>query len=218
MTSKRPRRLHVLVTAGPTVEHLDTVRYLSNASTGKMGYAIAESAIKAGHRVTLVSGPVELKPPPTARLVRVVSALEMLHEARRAFVKADAAVFSAAVCDYRPRRRWKHKRPKSKSGIKIELVSNPDIAATLGRQKGERVTIGFALEDHSGRSHARKKLENKRLDAIILNSPANIGSDVADCECYVPEDGWAIWRTGTKRQVAAKIVTLLEALSNRTGE
>jgi phosphopantothenoylcysteine decarboxylase/phosphopantothenate--cysteine ligase len=214
MRSKRTKRLHILITAGPTVEYFDSVRFLSNASSGKMGYAIADVAVQAGHRVTLISGPVERHASPKVHLVRVESARDMLRESRRVFARAHAAVFCAAVCDYRPRRTWKLKRPKSKNGITMELVANPDIAATLGRAKRGRITIGFALEDHDGRRHAQRKLMEKRLDGIILNAPQNIGSDMAAGECYAPEMGWMKWPLCTKRQMAYKIVRFLESLAS----
>ena len=132
--------MHILITAGPTVEYLDSVRFISNGSSGKMGYAIAAAAARLGHKVTLVSGPVNLPPVRGVRMVRVTTAMEMLGEARTAFRSADAAVFAAAVCDYRPSRRFPGKTPKKKDGFALKLIPNPDIAATLSRRKGRRIT------------------------------------------------------------------------------
>lgn len=217
MRTKRIRGLNILITAGPTIEYFDSVRFISNASSGKMGYAIADAAIRAGHHATLVSGPLDRPAPRGVKVVRVTSALEMLQASRKVFVTADAAIFSAAVCDYRPRRRSKLKKAKSTSGIRIELISNPDIAAMLGARKKSRITIGFALEDHSGHRNALRKLQSKHLDAIVLNKPSNIGADLASAECFAPGSGWTRWRQCSKQQMAGKIVELLEALALERG-
>ncbi len=212
------RRLKILITAGPTREYLDPVRYLSNASTGKMGYAIAAAAAKRGHAVTLISGPVELPAPRGVRLIRVTSALEMLAAARRAFSSADAAVFAAAVCDVRPRRPQSRKLPKSALARALSLLPNPDIAATLGRIKRRparppRVTIGFALESHDGRAKAAAKLRAKHFDAIVLNSPAAIAADRSDVEILSADGRWQRPRTASKSSHALQIVRHLEELA-----
>lgn len=210
-------RMKILITAGPTREYLDPVRYLSNASTGKMGFAIATAAAKRGHTVTLISGPVDLSAPPNVRLIRVTSALEMLAAARRAFATADAAVFAAAVCDYRPRRRVSRKMPKSNAGRPLDLIANPDIAATLGRLKSRRsgpprVTIGFALEDHDGPAKAAAKLQAKHFDAIVLNSPAAVAADRSTIQLLTADGCWMPARSASKSLHALQIVRLLERL------
>lgn len=177
-----------------------------------MGYAIAEAARDKGHRVTLISGPVELDPPGGVKIVPVVSAAEMLKATRRAFRGADAAVFAAAVSDYRPGRRSGTKGAKSKSGKRIVLVPTVDIAAAMGKQKGRRATIGFALEDHNGRAHAEGKLARKNLDAIILNSPTNIGSRLATAELLRRGGAWKKWPRCTKAVMARRIVSELKLL------
>jgi phosphopantothenoylcysteine decarboxylase/phosphopantothenate--cysteine ligase len=220
---RKKHPLHILITAGPTREYLDPVRYLSNASSGRMGYAVAAAAARRGHRVTLVSGPVEIAAPPGVRLVRVTTALQMLAASKRAFASADAAVFVAAVCDWRPARRTNRKLPKSKRGPALRLRPNPDIAATLGRMKGRamnrinhrtrrrpRVTIGFALEDHDGRRRAATKLRAKRLDAIVLNSPRAVGAAVSRISIFETGGGWTDLRPASKASHAAQIIRLLE--------
>ena len=142
-------RPHVVVTAGPTREHIDPVRFLSNESSGRMGFAIAEQAVRAGCRVTLIAGPVELPTPKGVRRIDVVSAREMLAALRKAFSGADILFMAAAVADYRPRRRLTGKWKKSEQGggdAVLELVENPDLLATVARSKGERLVVGFALE------------------------------------------------------------------------
>jgi len=205
-------KLKLVITAGPTREYFDTIRFISNPSTGRMGYAIAEAAAKAGHRVTLVSGPVEMAAPARVKLIRVETAEEMLRASRRAFAGADAAIFCAAVSDYRPKKRADKKLPKQMMNRRIELAPTPDIAATLGRSKGRRVTIGFAMEDHDGRAHAEKKLQRKHCDAIILNDPGNVGTDRASAEYLVRGGEWQVWPRSTKPQMARRIVQSLQRL------
>ncbi len=209
--SAKPR-LHIVVTAGPTREFFDSVRFISNPSTGKMGYAIAEAAAAQGHRVTLVSGPVDLAPPPGVETVRVTTTAEMAKATKAAFAKADAAVLTAAVCDYRPQRRAARKQAKKARSKSITLVPTEDIAAALGRRKGRRITIAFAMEDHNARIHAERKMERKNSDAIVLNGPENVGSDRASVE-YLERDGaWRRWPSGSKRTVARRLITSLERL------
>ncbi len=172
--------LRFLVTAGPTREHLDDVRYLSNASSGRMGHAVARAALAAGHRVTLVSGPVELAPPPAARLVEVVSAEEMREAVLAAFPDADVVVMTAAVADYRPEKRVSGKLKKTGEALRITLVPTPDILAELGGMKGDRILVGFALESERGEENAREKLVRKHLDLVVLDSPRAIGAQVSD--------------------------------------
>jgi phosphopantothenoylcysteine decarboxylase/phosphopantothenate--cysteine ligase len=204
--------LRILITAGPTREFFDTVRFISNPSSGKMGSALAEAAAERGHLVTLVSGPVSLEPPEDVNVVPVVSAAEMTATAKAAFRLADAAIFTAAVCDYRPEYRLKQKLQKHARARTVRLVPTEDISASLGRIKGRRITIGFAMEDHNHRRHAAEKLKRKHCDAIVLNGPENIGADRATVEVLVAGQGWTRpWR-GSKRQLADRIVELAECL------
>ncbi len=178
-----------------------------------MGYAIAAALVAAGHEVTLVSGPVALAPPPGVRLVAVETTAEMAAAARRAFRECDAAVFAAAVCDYRPRRRASRKLPKAKAGLLVELRPTVDIAAACGRVKGPRAMIGFALEDHDGREHAERKLREKRFDAIVLNGPRTIGSSETVVEYLRAGGTWQRWPRGLKTDVAVRLVQELERLT-----
>lgn len=202
--------MRLLVTAGPTREYFDSIRYISNPSSGKMGCAIAAAAACRGHDVTLVCGPIEVEPPRGVRIVRVVSADEMLKAARSAFTKADTAVFAAAVCDWRPVRRSARKIAKSQRGRLVQLAPTPDIASTLGRAKAGRITVGFALEDHDGRAHAEAKLRRKRFDAILLNAPAAIGGDRAAIHFLCRGDPWADWGELPKKRVAERLVNWIE--------
>lgn len=168
----------VLITAGPTQEAIDPVRFISNHSTGKMGYAIARAFAKAGANVILVSGPTALPlPHPAVRRVDVKSAQQMYEAASREFVTADVVILSAAVADYTPAHPTDQKIKKKEATFSIELSRTVDIAATLGRQKrAGQVLVGFALETNDELENARKKLINKNLDLIVLNSLRDAGA------------------------------------------
>ena len=160
---------HVVVTAGPTVEDLDPVRFLTNRSSGKMGYAIAHRARDRGATVHLVTGPTNLSPPAGVQVTAVRSAGDMHTATAMAFEEADAAILSAAVSDYRPRAVAAQKLKRSGDTLTIELVENPDIAAALGAGKGNRVVVAFAMETEDGPARARDKLKRKNADLIVLN-------------------------------------------------
>jgi len=159
----------VLVAAGPTRERIDPVRFISNRSTGAFGYEIAREAIRRGMRAVLVSGPTGLVGPRGARVVRVESALEMRREVMRELAKADIIVMAAAVCDWRVKRPASGKIKRHGGRVRLELVENRDIAAEVGRKKGKRVLVGFALETGSLEKNARKKLKEKNLDIVVAN-------------------------------------------------
>lgn len=205
--------LRILITAGPTREFFDTVRFVSNPSTGKMGYALSVAARARGHEVVLVSGPVALPDPKGVKVVRVVSAAQMARECKRLWADCDAGVLTAAVCDYRPKHILDHKLKKKALDRHITLVPTEDIAAALGRSKKHRPVIGFAMEDHDHHAHAEAKLRRKRCDAIVLNGPANIGADRATVEILTRAEGWSTPITETKQVLARRIVRLLESLA-----
>jgi phosphopantothenoylcysteine decarboxylase/phosphopantothenate--cysteine ligase len=213
MPPRKNKRLRILVTAGPTREYLDSVRFISNPSSGKMGYAIAEAAHKAGHDVTLLSGPVSIEPPVGVCTVHVESTDEMAATAKKVFAACNAAIFTAAVCDYRPKKKARIKLPKRRGGLSIRLVPTIDIAATLSRRKGRRVTVAFALEDHEGRRHAEAKLIRKNCDAIVLNSPAVIGSEKARVEFLIRGECWQVWPITSKERIARRLVQAIELLA-----
>ncbi len=170
---------HVLITAGPTYERIDPVRFIGNYSSGKMGYALANEAARRGARVTLVSGPVSpIATDSGVETVHVESARQMLDAASKAFETADYTILAAAVADYRPAHEFDHKIKREKDGIdSIELVKNPDIAATLGslKREGQRM-VGFALETDHELDNAAGKLRRKNLDMIVLNSLRDPGA------------------------------------------
>ncbi|MDE6019141.1 MAG: bifunctional phosphopantothenoylcysteine decarboxylase/phosphopantothenate--cysteine ligase CoaBC [Muribaculaceae bacterium] len=165
----------ILVTAGPTYENIDPVRFIGNYSSGKMGFSIAEEAAARGAEVTLVAGPVSLETKnPRITRIDVRSARQMLEAAVDAFKECDAAILSAAVADYAPESCSDTKlKRENTNGLTIKLVKNPDIAATLGERKGNKILVGFALETDHEHDNAMKKMKNKNLDMIVLNSLQN---------------------------------------------
>ena len=172
----RPR---LLITAGPTRERIDPVRYISNYSSGKMGFALAESAARAGYDVVLIAGPVDLTThSPHIRRIDVESARQMHEVALREFPRCSGAILCAAVADYAPAEPAEHKIKRETTGeLTLRLRPNPDIAAELGRRKqGAQWLVGFALETDHGLEHARAKLARKHLDLIVLNSLSDPGA------------------------------------------
>lgn len=210
--------MKILITAGPTREYFDTIRFVSNPSSGKMGYALAAAAAARGHDVTLVSGPVSIPPPAGVRTVLVISGAEMAAAVKAAWPAQDAAIMAAAVCDYRPARQLPKKMPKSNKPLVLRLLATEDILRSCGAAKRPgQVLVGIALEDHDGRAHTEAKLQRKNCDAFVLNGPANIGSDLADVEVLVAGQGWTPWRRASKERVAARLIRLVEALRSNAG-
>lgn len=167
----------VLVTAGPTREALDPVRFISNKSSGKMGYAIAESALKRGAEVVLVSGPTSLNPPQNVNLVNVESAIQMRDEVVTYASKADIIIMSAAVSDYRPKEISQQKIKRGQTSMTIVLEENPDILAELGRNKNpDQILIGFSMETENLIENSKKKLEKKKADLIVANDVSKEGA------------------------------------------
>lgn len=184
--------MKVLITGGPTREPIDPVRYISNRSTGAMGFALARAALARGHDALLVLGPVGGQPPVGAEVYGVETTQDMLDAVLDFLPEADALVFSAAVCDYRPARQSGRKLKRGEFDS-IELVENPDVAAEAGKRRGERRSAIFALETDDGVASARRKLERKNANVCVLNSPAAIGEDAARFTL--------VWRDGTTREL-----------------
>jgi len=168
----------ILITAGPTFERIDPVRYIGNFSTGKMGYAIASALAERGADVTLVSGPVSIHADPRVKLIQVESGQQMHDVCVKAFSKCHAAIMAAAVADFRPVKVADKKIKKENTDLStIDLKPNPDILATLGKsKKSGQIVIGFALETDNEIANAQKKLNNKKADVIVLNSLSDKGS------------------------------------------
>jgi len=183
--------MSVMVTAGPTVEPIDPVRYLTNRSSGKMGYALANAAAGRGARVILISGPVELKPPSGAEVIQVQTAAEMYSAVMERYPSVDVVVMSAAVADYRPKIVAKQKIKKQTETLTIELEKNPDILAELGRAKKHQLLVGFAAETENLEKNARQKVEGKNLDLLVANDVtlpgAGFGTDTNIVKLVFPD-------------------------------
>lgn len=167
----------MLITAGPTYEAIDPVRFIGNHSSGKMGYEIAAVAAKNGAEVTLVSGPTHLDAPKgKIRMMRVTSTREMYEAVQEHFTESDVFIAAAAVADYKPKSVAAEKIKKKEASLSIELTKTEDILASMGAQKKHQKLIGFALETNNEEENAKKKLEKKNLDFIVLNSLRDEGA------------------------------------------
>ena len=204
---------HYVVTAGATIEAIDPVRYITNHSTGKMGYAIAGALAKRGAAVTLVTGRTTLATPAGVTRVDVLSAADMYNAAVEAFATADGAIMCAAVADYTPATVAEHKIKKSDGDMSIPLVRTKDIAAALGAIKGDRLLVGFALESDAGVESAQGKLARKNLDFIVLNSLTDKGAGFGvdtNKVTFIDHSGSTTLPLMSKADVAEKIVDKIE--------
>jgi len=200
----------ILITSGPTRQYLDPVRYLTNASSGRMGRALAEAALARRHDVVVVTGPVEIEYPAAARVVPVVSTEEMLAAAAAEFDRCDGLIGAAAPCDYRPLRVESHKIAKTGQPIDLHLIETDDVVATLGAKKGHRWIVGFALETEDHRLRALAKLEKKFCDLIVSNTPAAISAPDNEVEILTPSGEVLATFAGSKPFVATRILEIIE--------
>jgi phosphopantothenoylcysteine decarboxylase/phosphopantothenate--cysteine ligase len=207
--------MNVLVTAGPTREFLDDVRYIASPSSGKMGFAVAEVFAEAGHNVVLITGPVELAAPAGVSCIRVASAIDMHRAVMKHLEWTDVLVMTAAVSDYRPASRLEGKKKRSGGKWVLELVENPDILNEAGQQKGDRILVGFAVESDAPRQGALDKLRRKNLDLIVLNAPTAFGADVTSVDIIDRHERTVSLRDVTKQDVAREILREVETLSLR---
>ena len=201
----------ILITSGPTRQYLDPVRYLTNASSGRMGKALVEAALALGHEVVVVSGPVETTYPPEAEVVPVISTEEMLAACRERFPKCDGLIGAAAPCDYRPMKIEQQKIAKTGGPLELHLVETPDVVATLGAEKRpDQWVVGFALETQDQRFRALVKLEKKSCDMIVINGPEAMNAP--DNNVDVLDRGGKVVASlaGSKESVAAGILKIIE--------
>ena len=202
----------VVITAGPTREAIDPVRYISNHSSGKMGYALAEAAIEAGAEVTLISGPVNLEPPERCTLIPVVSAADMHRATMSACAEADILIAAAAVADYRPVTVATQKIKKHADAVTLELEKNPDIVSAAATQYGDLFVVGFAAETQDIENYARGKLERKNLDAIVANdvSRSDVGFNSDNNEAWwISANTSKTFSIRSKTQLARDIVAAI---------
>ncbi len=201
----------LLITSGPTREPLDPVRYLTNASSGRMGQAITAAAIEAGHSVVVVSGPVAVEYPAAAEVISVVSTAEMLDACRRAFATCQGVIGVAAPCDFQPVAVKSQKIRKTGGPLQIELRETPDILATLAaeRRSGQWL-VGFALETDDQHLSALAKLQRKHCDLIVLNGPAAIGATESAVEVIDPTGEIVAHFTGPKLEIARGVLSVIQ--------
>jgi phosphopantothenoylcysteine decarboxylase/phosphopantothenate--cysteine ligase len=200
----------ILITSGPTRQYLDPVRYLTNASSGRMGAALAAASLERGHEVVIVSGPVEVPYPAAAHVIPVVSTEDMLAAARGAFARCDGAIGAAAPCDYRPEHVEAHKIAKTGAPLMVRLVETDDVVATLGAEKGRRWVVGFALETDDHRLRALAKLQRKHCDLMVSNGVAAISSLENTVEMLDAAGAVVRQAAGSKEAVAREILAVIE--------
>ncbi len=206
--------MRILVTAGPTREYIDSVRFITNGSSGRMGYAIAAAAARRGHDVTLLSGPVAQRVPAGTKVVPFVSVDELAAAMRKHFPKADAVVMAAAVGDFRPESISKRKLRRADGPITIRLVPTPDVLASVAARKRKgQIVLAFAVEKGTRREIVAKALgemERKRADFVLLNTPAAMGAEISEA-CILSRGGVVVpWASRPKTTLARHVVRTLE--------
>lgn len=205
--------MRFVVTAGPTREPIDPVRFLSNRSSGKMGYAIAEAALESGHDVTLISGPVNLKPPERTRFVPVTTSEEMFTGVQSAVADCDIFVMCAAVADYKPARVSSQKIKKENAERTLELVPTRDILSAVARGPRSFLVVGFAAETNNVEENAMKKLRAKNCDMIVANdvsrAESGMESDLNEVEIFFRDGERKKIPCASKKFVARKLVKII---------
>ncbi len=200
----------ILITSGPTRQYLDPVRYLTNASSGRMGAALAAAAVESGHEVVVVSGPVDVSYPEGVEVLPVVSTEDMLEACMKIFPACDGLIAAAAPCDYRPVTVASSKIRKTGDALKLQLVETPDVVALLGAAKTAQWMVAFALETEDPRIRAMQKLERKNCDLIVLNGLEAVHSPYTQVEILDASGDVAAAFTGSKQEVAKQIFHVIE--------
>lgn len=207
--------MRILITAGPTREFIDPVRFISNSSTGFFGYELAKTAVTRGHKVTLISGPTFLKPPKGAKYVPVLTALDMKAAVDKFFPLSDCLIMSAAVADYKPARLVGKKIKKTKENLIIRLKKNPDILLEAGKKKAGKVLVGFALETDDLIDNAEEKLRRKNLDFIVTTSLRGKNDPFGDKKArfvILDRHGKRRMAAGSKRKLSQIIIDKAEKM------
>jgi phosphopantothenoylcysteine decarboxylase/phosphopantothenate--cysteine ligase len=200
----------ILITSGPTRQHLDPVRYLTNASSGRMGRALAQAVKNAGHEVVIVSGPVEIDYPVGCEILPVISTEEMLATCHHVFPRCDGLIGVAAPCDYRPVKVEEHKIKKTGEALVLHLIETPDIVATLAANKRpNQWVVGFALETEDQRFRAITKMQQKSCDLMVVNGPQAISAAGTSIEVLDRSGEIAATFSGSKEGVAEKLFQLI---------
>ena len=202
--------MRFLITAGGTREYIDPVRFISNASSGKMGYALSKAAIEAGHKVTLITASTMGQPPKEAKIIKAESAAQMFKAVKQQFPKCDCLIMAAAVSDYTPLRPSKIKIKKTDMDLVVKLKPTVDILKWAGKHKKKQIVIGFALEDSNVRTRAQGKLEEKNLDMIIANTPQAIGAEKSTVQVKRQDSQWIKIEDKPKAEIARRLIRLIE--------
>ncbi|MBU4377294.1 MAG: phosphopantothenoylcysteine decarboxylase [Candidatus Omnitrophica bacterium] len=206
-----------LITAGPTIEPIDPVRYISNYSTGEMGYALAVAAKKRGNKVVLISGPTALKPPKGIKFIPVKTAFEMRRAVLRHFRGADCVIMTAAVADFRPADFSGEKLKKgTKKEYFLRLLRNPDILSELGKRKGSKVLVGYSLETDNHMENTRSKMKSKNLDLIVANKAGKLSSPFGkgkkDLTIISRKSGRTAFKAVSKEKISHILLDKIEVL------
>ncbi|MCP4453214.1 MAG: phosphopantothenoylcysteine decarboxylase [Planctomycetes bacterium] len=209
-------RYHILITAGGTREYIDPVRFIANASSGQMGYALAQAAVDSGHAVTLIAAPSHLPPPKGADVIQVTSAQDMFEAVRGHYDQCDCVVMAAAVSDYTLDAPSDTKLKKSGNPLTLTMVPTQDILQWAGEHKTQgarpKTIVGFALEDHNLLDRAEAKLQRKHLDMIIANTPEAIGAQSSALFIKTPEQSWIELPKADKATNARLIIKQIDML------
>jgi phosphopantothenoylcysteine decarboxylase/phosphopantothenate--cysteine ligase len=200
----------ILMTSGPTRQYIDPVRYLTNASSGRMGQALAEAAVEAGHEVVVVSGPVDVDYPAGAKVISVVSTEEMLEAALEEFPHCDGMIGVAAPCDYRPVVVAPQKISKNGEPLKLHLVETPDVVALCAAIKQSQWMVAFALETEDVRIRALQKLERKSCDLIVVNGPGAMHAAETQVEVMDARGEILATLSGAKREVGKGVMQVVQ--------
>ena len=206
--------MRILITAGGTREYIDPVRFISNASSGRMGYALVRAALRAGHKVTLITAPTTQGLPSGAKVVEVETAAQMFEAVKKGFEICNCLIMVAAVSDYTPVRPSKTKIKKSNKSLILRLKPTADILKWAGKHKRKnQFVVGFALEDRNLRQNAEVKLKEKNLDMIIANTSAAIGTGKSTVQIKTPDCKWLKFPMATKAIIARQIIREVESIS-----
>lgn len=206
------RLARLLITSGPTRQYLDPVRYLTNASSGRMGVSLVTAALALGHEVVVVTGPVNVEYPAGCRVLPVETTDQMLEVACREFASCDGCIGAAAPCDYRPQQVAEQKLAKTGQPLTLHLVETADVVATLGqRKRADQWVVGFALETEDRRFRATVKLERKHCDLMVSNGPQAINADDTQVELLAPDGSVLAEFQGTKQRVAAGLLREIDS-------